>query len=267
MARAYIGTSGWVYRSWGSHFYRGKPARAWLAHASRVFDSLEINGSFYRQVTPETFGRWRDETPPDFRFSLKGHRFITHHKRLRDAAASIVRLRDPARALGDKLAVALWQLPAHLRADVARLDAFLADLRLWPEVRHSIELRHRSWFTDEVAERLAAARVAVCLGDAPDFPMWRAITTDFVYVRLHGHTRKYASSYSAASLRRWAADVGDWLERGLDSYLYFDNDAEGAAIRNALRLHELLGAQGANGGASSLQALTQADSAASRNSR
>jgi uncharacterized protein YecE (DUF72 family) len=106
-------------------------------------------------------------------------------------------------------------------------------------VRHALELRHRSWFTDEVAARLAAAGVANAMSDAPDFPMWRAVTTDLVYVRLHGHTRKYASSYAAASLRRWADDASRWNDEGRDVYVYLDNDAEGAAVTNALDLAAL----------------------------
>src|SRR5262249_20839700 len=157
----------------------------------------------YSQIAQATYERWRDETPPGFRFALKGHRFVTHYKRLRDCAESIIRLRDQASHLGDKLAAVVWQLPSNFAIDLGRLDDFLGALQRW-RTRHAIELRHRSWFVQEVAARLRTAGVAVCLGDAPDFPMWREVTADFVYVRLHGHTRKYASSYSAASLQRWA---------------------------------------------------------------
>src|SRR6185295_17855555 len=119
---------------------------------------------------------------------------------------SIARLRGQASHLGDKLAAVVWQLPSNFAVDRERLGGFLRALRCW-RVRHAIELRHRSWFIPDVAAQLRDAGVAVCLGDAPDFPMWREVTADFVYVRLHGHTRKYASSYSAASLRRWADDA------------------------------------------------------------
>jgi hypothetical protein len=112
--------------------------------------------------------------------------------------------------------------------------------KAWSSVRHALELRHRSWFTDEIADIMRANNIAVCMGDAPDFPMWRAVTSDLVYVRLHGHTRKYASSYSEASLRSWAADTKRWLAEGRDVHVYFDNDAEGHAVRNALRFQELV---------------------------
>ena len=240
VARAFIGTSGWVYKGWREHLYADTPVRRWLEVASRTFDALEINGSFYTQIKPETYARWRAETPDDFKFALKGHRFVTHYKRLRACDESIARLRDQAKPLEDKLAAVIWQLPATFQSDVARLDDFLRALRGWPGVRHALELRHRSWFTDEVAGRMRDERVAVCMGDAPDFPMWREVTSDLVYVRLHGHTRKYHSSYSAASLRRWADDAARWIDEGRDVHIYFDNDAEGHAVRNAIALRAII---------------------------
>jgi len=239
VARVFVGTSGWVYKSWREHLYADAPVKQWLRIASRTFGALEINGSFYTQIKTETYARWRDETPDEFRFALKGHRFVTHYKRLRECARSIALLRDQAAGLGDKLAAVVWQLPSHFACDVPRLAAFVGDLAAWP-VRHAIELRHRSWFTREVAAVLARAGIAVCMGDAPDFPMWREVTTDLVYVRLHGHTRKYASSYREASLREWASSAWSWLADGRDVHIYFDNDAEGHAVRNALRLQELV---------------------------
>jgi uncharacterized protein YecE (DUF72 family) len=239
VARIYSGTSGWVYKGWRAHLYASTPVARWLEVASTTFDSLEVNGSFYSQIAPATYARWRDATPPAFRFAVKGHRFVTHYKRLRDCRDSIVRLRDQAHHLGPKLAAVLWQLPRNFAVDLARLDDFLRALACW-RVRHAIELRHRSWFVAQVADRLRSSGVAVCLGDAPDFPMWREVTADFVYVRLHGHTRKYASSYSGAALRRWASDARAWRDAGKDVFVYFDNDAEGHAVANARRFAELV---------------------------
>jgi uncharacterized protein YecE (DUF72 family) len=233
----YVGTSGWVYRSWRAHLYADAPMRRWLEIASRTFGSLEINGSFYGQIQPATYARWRAEAPDGFVFAVKGHRYVTHYKRLRDCAASIALLRDQASALGDKLGAVIWQLPSSFKIDLDRLDDFLRALRGWP-TRHAIELRHASWFVPDVADRLRAANVASCMGDAPDFPMWREVTADFVYARLHGHTRKYASSYSAASIRTWAADAKRWRDAGRDVFIYLDNDAEGHAVRNARALAE-----------------------------
>jgi uncharacterized protein YecE (DUF72 family) len=244
VAAIYCGTSGWVYRGWRAHLYGGAPLRRWLEIASREFTSLEINGSFYTQIAPATYERWRSETPPGFRFAVKGHRFVTHYRRLRGCADSVSRLRDQASHLGAKLAAVVWQLPSSLPLDLDRLDDFLGALRRW-RTRHALELRHASWFVPEVAARLRAAGVGVCMGDAPDFPMWREVTADFVYVRLHGHTRKYASSYSPASLRRWADDALRWQAEGRDVFIYFDNDAEGHAVRNARTLLRLVTPPGA----------------------
>jgi uncharacterized protein YecE (DUF72 family) len=241
-ARAYIGTSGWTYDSWKHHFYKGVPRKLWLPHAASQFTGLEVNGSFYSQIRPETYKAWADAVPDDFRFAVKGHRFITHYKQLRNVGESVDRVLTQAAPLGHKLAVVVWQLPARTTLDLDRLDGFLAELTRWKQVRHAIELRHRSWFIDEVADRLARARIANCLSDAPDFPMWSEVTTDVVYVRLHGHTRKYASSYSTPHLRRWAADTRRWLAQGRDVHVYFDNDAEGHAVRNARTMLELVNA-------------------------
>jgi uncharacterized protein YecE (DUF72 family) len=188
-------------------------------------------------VDPRRRPKWINPKAPP---KVKGHRFVTHYKRLRDCEASIARLRDQASHLGDKLAAVVWQLPASFTIDHARLDGFLGALAGW-RVRHAIELRHRSWFIPEVATQLRDAGVAVCMSDAPDFPMWREVTADFVYVRLHGHTRKYASSYSATSLRSWAANARRWADDGRDVFVYFDNDAEGHAVRNTLALAGLVG--------------------------
>ncbi len=217
MARAYVGTCGWTNLG------------LQLEDVARSFGAVEINGSFYKQIAPATYARWYDATPPAFRFALKAHRFVTHYKRLRACESSIELLRDQARPLRDKLAV-----------DVPRLDAFCAALdNLWP-ARHAIELRHGSWFRDDVARTLARWRIAACWSDAPDFPMWRAVTASFVYIRLHGHTRTYASSYAERNLRGWARTIDQLVARGLDVHVYFDNDAEGHAFGDALRLDALV---------------------------
>jgi len=237
----FVGPSGWSYKSWAQTTNVGLPARDRLPVMARLFNAIEVNGSFYRQIRRETYALWRDQTPDEFRFTAKGHRYLTHYKRLGGVDDSIARMREQIGGLGDKLAAVLWQLPSAFTVDLARLDDFLRALRGWPEARHAIELRHRSWFCDEVRDRLSAARVAACISDAPDFPMWDVTTTDLVYVRLHGHTRKYASSYSAASLRRWRERILGWAAEGRDVHVYFDNDAEGAAVRNGIELGRLLG--------------------------
>jgi uncharacterized protein YecE (DUF72 family) len=237
--KAYIGTSGWNYKTWRDHFYGVTPQRQWLGFCAERFTSIEVNGTFYRLQPKSTFRKWRDATPDGFPFAIKGHRYITHNKKLIDVDEPVIRCRESASPLGKQLAAVVWQLPAMLKKDAARLDKFLQALGHWKSTRHAIEFRHRTWFDDEVAECLTTHSVAVCMSDAPDWPMWDRVTTDVVYIRLHGHTRKYASSYSTPALRKWATSVRCWLDENRDVYVYFDNDAEGAAPKNALTLLEM----------------------------
>jgi uncharacterized protein YecE (DUF72 family) len=240
MARAYIGTSGWNYRSWKDRFYRNVPQRDWLRHCANQFSAVEINATFYRLQSPDSFLRWKEQVPRDFRFSMKGSRFMTHNKRLKDAERSLALLRERARPMGRKLSAVVWQLPANFSRDDERLEYFAGVLAGWRRCRHAIEFRHRSWFTDDVAARLDEAGIGICQSDAADWPCWEAVTGPLVYCRLHGHTRTYASAYSRRALDRWAKKARQWLDQGLDVHVYFDNDAEGAAPFDALALRERL---------------------------
>jgi uncharacterized protein YecE (DUF72 family) len=241
---AYIGTSGWNYKSWRKSFYGNTPQKHWLRYCAERFTGIEVNGTFYRLQEKSTFQKWRDQTSENFSFAIKGHRYVTHNKKLLDVEESVIRCRESASPLGERLAAVVWQLPAFLKKDTARLKKFLEALRHWKSTRHAIEFRHKSWFNDEVAECLKRHAVAVCMSDAPDWPMWEEVTTDLVYIRLHGHTRKYASSYSKPSLRKWTTRIRDWLDENRAVHVYFDNDAEGAAPQNALTLLKMLGRSG-----------------------
>lgn len=237
----YIGTSGWNYDHWRDDFYRGVRKKDWLKFCADRFTGIEINATFYRLQNRSTFSRWRDQTPPGFHFAAKGNRFLTHNKKLNDPRPAVRLERERAQGLGDKLAAVLWQLPGNFHFHLDRLQAFADALGSWNTVRHTIEFRHRSWFVDEVADCLAQHRIAVCQSDAADWPMWEAVTTDMVYVRLHGHSRTYASAYSNASLQQWAKRVCRWQKEGREVHVYFDNDGEGAAPHDALRLMEYAG--------------------------
>jgi uncharacterized protein YecE (DUF72 family) len=234
--RLYVGTSGWNYAAWATGFYRGVPRRAWLVHYARRFGAVEVNASFYHEIRPATYAAWRDETPEGFRFCVKAHRYLTHVKRLAFPPESLERQRRNLRALGSKLSVVLWQLPSSLSREGRRLEDFLAALGRWGEARHAVEFRHASWFRSDVAELLASHRVANCLSDAADWPMWDAVTTDLAYVRLHGHTRTYASRYAPRALDAWAARIAAWLGEGRTVHVYFDNTNAGAAPQDALAL-------------------------------
>lgn len=238
--KAYIGTSGWNYRTWRDDFYGDTPQKQWLAFCAERFTAIEVNGTFYRLQPKSTYKKWRDETPDEFPFAIKGHRYVTHNKKLLDSEEPVIRCRDSASPLGERVTAVVWQLPAFLKKDIERLEKFVRALCHWETTRHAVEFRHKSWFDGEVAECLSDHAVAVCMSDAPDWPMWEKVTTDFVYIRLHGHTRKYASSYTKPALRKWATRIRRWRKENRDVHVYFDNDAEGAAPLNALTLLDML---------------------------
>jgi uncharacterized protein YecE (DUF72 family) len=236
LAPLHVGTSGWTYDDWRDGFYRGVPRSRWLEHYASVFDAVEVNATFYHALKPTTFAGWREKTPAAFRFCLKGHRWITHVERLAVEPAAIARERDRAAPLGDKLAVVLWQLPQSLQRDLPRLRRFVRQLGEWPQPRHAIEFRHASWFDDEVADLRAANAIAAVQSDAADWPLWQAVTTDSVYVRLHGHAATYRSRYSAQQLAAWAGKIATWRRQGRAVWVFFDNTDEGHAPRDALLL-------------------------------
>lgn len=240
MAELYIGTSGWSYRHWLDCFYRDTPQKCWLRFYADHFDAVEINGTFYRLQRPSTFEKWRDETPETFRFAMKANHYLTHNKKLKDPENPVLTEKRHTEALNGKLAAVLWQLPRRFKKNLPRLDGFIDALKLWPETRHVIEFRHASWFDDETADLLAAAGIAVCLSDAADWPLWDRVTTDLVYIRLHGRPCTYASPYSETELTRWADKIAEWRRQHTCVHVYFDNDAVCAAIRNAKSLKRLM---------------------------
>ena len=239
--RLYIGTSGWNYAAWHDRFFIGQPRNRWLSFYATKFSAIEVNATFYRLQSAQTFRRWYQETPDLFRFAIKAHRYLTHNKKLKDPLPSIRTEQEHAAALGDKLAAVVWQLPGQFRKHLERLEIFADALRNWEEARHVIEFRHASWFDEEVAACLRRNRIAVCQSDAADWPLWNAVTTDLIYVRLHGHRLTYASSYSDTELNTWATQIQHWLDQECDVHVYFDNDAECRAPMDALRLLEKLG--------------------------
>ncbi len=241
--RLYIGTSGWSYPVWKDGFYTGIHRENWLHFCASQFTAIEINASFYKLQTQDTLTHWYEQTPAKFRFSLKANRYLTHTKRLIDPDEPIQREREHAHALGNKLAVVLWQLPGNFKQNMDRLETFGRALKQWPEIRHCIEFRHNSWFNRETAACLQQHNIANCQSDAADWKLWDAVTTNLVYLRLHGHTRTYASSYSQVNLNKWAGKIIAWQRGGCDVHIYFDNDAEGAAPNNALQLLNIIQSQ------------------------
>ncbi|MFE2751874.1 DUF72 domain-containing protein [Actinosynnema sp. NPDC059335] len=232
-----IGTSGWRYPEWRGGFYpRGLQQRLELQFLSRRLDTVEINGSFYGLRKPTDYKSWFERTPEGFVFAVKGHREITHLKRLRDVGKDVEEFFDSGVLdLGPKLGPVLWQLPPTLPSRLERLAGFL-DLLPGPPVRHALEIRHPSWDTPELADLLSRHNVALVAAEsAGRFPEPREPTADFVYARLHGDRELYVSAYSDPALDRWAARFREWsAER--DVYVYFDNTMRGAAPFDALAL-------------------------------
>jgi uncharacterized protein YecE (DUF72 family) len=244
MARFWIGTSGWHYSHWRGSFYPERlPPREWLSHYCERFPTVELNASFYRQPKTSTWGLWRERAPQGFRFAVKASRFLTHIRRLDDPQEPLERVVAGARLLDDRLGPLLYQLPPgfHRKPEnVARLEAFLP---LLPgDLLHAIEFRHKSWFVDETASLLRRHGVAFCSFDMVGLECPLMATAPFAYVRFHGSEALYASNYTDEMLEGWAARLRALARETDEVYVYFNNDAGGYAVANALSLSRLLDA-------------------------
>jgi len=239
LARYFTGTSGWHYNDWKGRFYPEKLPRAkWLEFYARHFSTLELNNSFYRLPSEEAFSRWYDSSPPDFTFAVKVSRFITHIKRLKDCDEALENFMSRTRILKEKLGPLLYQLPPGLHRDDEVLAAFLD--KLPRELRHVIEFRHESWLVEEVFDILRRYHIGFCVFDMPKLTCPLLATADFAYIRFHGRDSLYSSCYTDEELTDWAGKIGD-LASNLDSvYIYFNNDIEGFALKNAATIREYL---------------------------
>lgn len=241
MPGLFIGCSGFSYPHWRGTFYPAElPQSRWFAYYCSLFASVELNVTFYRLLKPATFDRWRRESPHGFVFSAKGSRFITHVKRLADAADPLGRFFDGVLLLGDKLRAVLWQLPPDFACDPDRLGRFLALAGRYP-VRQALEFRHPSWCCAEVVELCRGAGVCLCMADWPAFIAELPLTAGFVYLRRHGHGGTYASRYSTAELAADAERIAAYRAAGREVLIYFNNDAAGHAPANAGELAALCG--------------------------
>lgn len=252
--RARIGCSGWNYKSWRGPFYPATlPVREWLSHYTAAFDTVEVNNTFYRLPEASTFAAWHDGTPRGFLMAVKASRYLTHLKRLRDPAEPIARLFERAAALGDRLGPILYQLPGSFAQDLDRLASFLEALpRQWPistprgpvqrRLQHVLEFRHPSWYTAETFALLERHRCSLCLHDKTGSTIEGPSVGPITYVRFHGTSGHYHGSYSDAALAAWAERIDDETRRRRPVFVYFNNDPEGIAVRNALTLRRLLDA-------------------------
>jgi uncharacterized protein YecE (DUF72 family) len=238
---ARVGTSGWSYDHWDGVLYPpGTPSRQRLEHYTRAFDTVELNASFYRWPREVSFVSWQRRLPPGFAMSVKAPRGLTHARRLYSPEVWVERIAASWHRLHDKRGVLLVQLPPTLERDDARLDWFLGRFPWWVPV--AVELRHPSWHDEAVFALLERHGAAYVVMSGAGLPCVLRATAPFVYVRLHGPSQDwlYGGSYSDADLSWWADRIGEWEASGREVYAYFNNDGEGNAVRNALRLRELL---------------------------
>ena len=226
-----IGTSGWSYPGWRGKFYpRGLPANRWLAHYATVFDTVELNASFYRLPSPEQFARWAAQVPDGFLFTVKASRQITHFHRLENCGDLLQNFFEAAGALGEKLGPILYQLPPKLPFDPALLAAFTA---LLPRaLTHVIEFRDPSWFRAETFAVLHDHHVAFCISDLPGSRAPMVVTAPPAYLRFHGGKR-YRDNYPPETLEQIATQLRTWSDGGTPSFVYFNNTAAGRALENA----------------------------------
>jgi uncharacterized protein YecE (DUF72 family) len=255
--KIHIGISGWRYKGWRGVFYPEKlPQRRELEFASRRFDTIELNGSFYSLQRPKNFSQWHAETPPDFTFAIKGSRYITHMLRLRNVEGPLANFfAQGLLRFGPKLGPILWQFPPNFSFEPERLEQFLALLprtqkqaaetarkhddrlkgRSWFEVqkdaalRHAIEIRHESFVTEKFIRLLRRYGVGLVVADTVEWPLLMDVTAGFVYCRLHGSTELYASGYEADALDIWARRVVAWA-RGEEV-----TDGRKASARDAVK--------------------------------
>jgi uncharacterized protein YecE (DUF72 family) len=235
-----IGCSGWNYAHWRERVYpSGRPQRRWLEHYATLFDTVEVNTTFYRLPRRESVAGWVAEAPSGFVFAVKASRYLTHVKRLADMERGVERFYERIEPLWrtPKMGPVLWQLPPTFRRDDDRLASALAQL---PSGRHCFEFRHESWFVPETYALLRRHGVALVVGDHPERP-WQAheLTADWTFLRFHHGRRGRDGNYSERELEEWAGRIERWRRRA-DVYAYFNNDWEGYAVGNALWLKRRL---------------------------
>jgi uncharacterized protein YecE (DUF72 family) len=237
---AHVGCSGWQYRSWRDVLYPpGCPQRRWLERYAEVFDTVEVNSTFYRLASRDAVAGWVRQTPPEFIFALKASRYLIHMKKLAGIEEGIGRFYERIEPLVEsgKLGPVLWQLPEWFTRDDERLAGAL---ELLPPGRHCFEFRHPSWFVPEVLDLLREHGVALAIGDHPQRRFQPIeLTTDWTFIRFHHGARGRRGNYSHAELAEWATRI-DALRREAEVFAYFNNDWEGFAVRNAITLREML---------------------------
>jgi uncharacterized protein YecE (DUF72 family) len=238
-----IGCSGWNYGHWRERVYpKGCPPSRWLRFYAGLFDTVEVNTTFYRLPRRDAVARWVEQTPDDFCFAVKMSRYITHLKRLTDLEGGLARFYERIEPLtrSPKLGPVLWQLPPTFKRNDERLASALDAL---PPGRHCFEFREPSWYADDVYSLLRDRGVALVIPDSPKYPFRTLeLTADWTFIRFHYGSRGRNGNYSERELEEWAQRIDAW-RRELDVYAYFNNDWEGFAVKNGRRLQHLIGSR------------------------
>jgi uncharacterized protein YecE (DUF72 family) len=228
-----VGCSGWNYPHWRERVYpKGLPQRAWLEHYATLFDTVEVNNTFYRLPARSAVAGWVERTPADFVFTVKASRYLTHIKRLTDIEGGVARFYDSIEPLVEsgKLGPVLWQFPGNFHRNDERLAAALERL---PPGRHCFEFRHASWFAPQVYGLLRERDAALVIGDDPSRPFQtHELTARWTFVRFHRGRRGRNGNYSRSELEEWKRRIAAWRSEA-DVYAYFNNDWEGYAVENA----------------------------------
>jgi len=236
-----IGTSGWSYAHWRKIFYpESMPSTRWLSYYVRYFETVEINNSFYNLPEVSTFAKWKADVPESFIFAVKANRFITHMKKLRNVKEALDTFLKRVVVLRRNLGPILFQLPPNLKFDPSRLDDFLAMLPR--RRRYAVEFRHPSWVNDKALEILSRRKAAFCIHDLLDIACPDYVTCSFAYFRFHGFNEKYGGTYPKRILTQCAQRMVAFVRDGIDVYVYFNNDAFGYAIKDAITLRKIVGA-------------------------
>ena len=236
LGRVHIGCSGWVYKHWRGILYpEGLPQTRWFARYAEEFDTVEINNSFYRLPSGDTFDKWRKQAPPGFCYAVKANRFLTQAKKLKECEEPLERMMIAVRRLGDRLGPVLYQLPPRFGLNLERLESFLTILP--PDVTSVFEFRETSWYTPETYALLERHGASFCVHDMPGSASERIAVGPITYVRFHGGEGKYWGRYSDEGLLRWT----HWLleqasGQGRGVWCYFNNDIHGHAIHDARTL-------------------------------
>lgn len=237
--RIRIGCSGWVYKHWRGLLYpQGLPQTQWFARYAEEFETVEINNSFYRLPSGDTFDKWRRQAPPGFCYAVKANRFLTQAKKLRDCEEPLERMMTAVYRLGDRLGPILYQLPPKMNADPQRLERFLQILPR--NVINVFEFRNKSWYTRDIYSLLERYCVSFCAHDMPGSATDRLAVGPVAYLRFHGGEGKYWGRYSDERLLSWADWLIDQAKLGRSSWCYFNNDVHGHAVEDARTLKSML---------------------------